>query len=261
MANRCVIVVVTILATMVVVGCAADQPTSTAMSTRTLEILPTVTLVTPTASAVPPTDTPSQGFLTVDVPRGDPPTLDGALLPHEWANAGAAAISEASELLFMHDGEYLYLGIRAGEVGVGSICVDQGDKVKVLHSSMALGTAVYEQREGWRVSSRFSWSCSDASDSPQAQAERTEHLETYHWLASNMSMGNPGEMEFQIAMPEGELRLAVTYLQAGGGGGGEEIVWWPADLPHGGCRDANLIQAHEPNVLQFSPENWVVFTP
>jgi len=261
MANRWAKVVVMILATMVVAGCATDQSTSPAASTRTPEILPTATLMTPTASAVLPTDTPSQGSLTIDVPRGDPPTLDGALLPHEWASAREATISETSELLLMHDGEYLYLGIRAGEVGVGSICVDQGDRVKVLHSSMALGTAVYEQREDdWRVSSRFSWSCSDASDSPQAQAERTEHLETYHWLASNMSMGNPGEMEFQIAMPEGELRLAVTYLQASGGGG-EEIAWWPADLPHGGCRDVNLIQAHEPNVLQFSPENWVVFTP
>ncbi len=213
----------------------------------------------PTGTPVPPTDTPVPDGLTIDVPRGNPPTLDGTLSSDEWSGAQKTELAGGGELLLVHDGSYLYLGIRAKANGVGSICVAQGDEIAILHASMALGTAIYKKvEEGWRRTRNFSWSCRDTIDSPQAQAERIEHLQKDHWLANNMGMGTPEEMEFQIAIPEGSLRLAVTYLEISGLGS-DSVVWWPANLDDS-CRNRHLIEGRAPGMLRFSPEKWITVT-
>ena len=64
----------------------------------------------PTGTPVPPTDTPVPDGLTIDVPRGNPPTLDGTLSSDEWSGAQKAELAGGGELLLVHDGSYLYLG-------------------------------------------------------------------------------------------------------------------------------------------------------
>jgi hypothetical protein len=73
-------------------------------------------------------------------------------------------------------------------------------------------------------------------------------------VANNGNMGVPEEVEYQLAMPEGELRLAVAFL---GPPRFDSVAAWPAELDDG-CRQLELITGPIPTRLQFAPETWVV---
>lgn len=54
-------------------------------------------------------------------------------------------------------------------------------------------------------------------------------------------------------MPEGSLRLAVTFL---GPPSFDSVAAWPQDFGDG-CRNINLITGPIPERLQFSPQKWM----
>ena len=67
------------------------------------------------------------------------------LSPDEWDTAVTENLTDGSELLLTQDSDYLYLGIRAvtPEVIGANVFVEREGQVRILHSSVALGTAVY----------------------------------------------------------------------------------------------------------------------
>ncbi len=117
----------------------------------------------------------------------------------------------------MQDGEFLYVGIRANKSGMiaGNIFIQHGDEIQILHSSAALGTAIYHKSaESWQQIQDFFWRCRNTSNNASAQEERAEFLQNDGWLAANRRMGTPNELEYQIKIPDGDFRLAVVYIKA-----------------------------------------------
>jgi formylglycine-generating enzyme required for sulfatase activity len=198
---------------------------------------------------------PSAAQTMVGVPQGSSPTLDGTLSPGEWNNATVETFADGSELLLMHAGGYLYLGIRANttEMIVGNVFIQRGDEITIFHSSEALGTAIYQKGEDhWHQVQDFTWQCRDASDSDIAQAERDAFLQQEGWVAANSRMGTPEELEYRIEIAEDALRLAVNFIR---GSNPNEKIPWPAGL------DDDCIKPTPgglPPEMQFSPELWGV---
>ncbi len=191
---------------------------------------------------------------SIYAPRGIPATIDGVFSPGEWDNALTIELANG-ELLLMHAGGYLYVGIRSDKLGLGSVCVSWDDVISVLHSSAALGTASYEEAdEGWQKTRDFSWTNRDITNSQQALEERREHLERENWLASNGLMGNSNEMEYQLAMTDDKIRLAVTYLLSPNYTTSD---YWP-DTLGAGCRYFEPLQADPPETVSFTPETWII---
>jgi formylglycine-generating enzyme required for sulfatase activity len=198
----------------------------------------------------PPTDTLEPPNLSIEAPQGNPATLDGILSPDEWDGARVEELTGGGELLLMHDDGYLYLGIRSRALGYGSICVAQGDQISILHSSAALGTAVFEKDEhDWKRTRQFAWCCRSLTD----HSQREEHLQREGWSASIGYLGTPEEMEYQIAIPEGALTLAVVYQK---GQDASSAHWWPENLDDD-CLGLVLLPDNPPERLQFSPEKWM----
>jgi hypothetical protein len=195
--------------------------------------------------------------LTFDAPRGNPPSIDGTLSPGEWADARRIELA-SGELLFVSDGDYLYVGIRSEVLGLGSMCVCWDDEISVLHSSAALGTATYVGTGGddWERTRAFNWTCRDTSQTERAREARQRHLKEESWLASNGNMGEPGEMEYQIAMIDGKVQLAVTYLK---GPNFNTAAVWPTTLEDA-CREIELLQGEAPDSANFAPETWMTVT-
>ena len=143
------------------------QPT--AAPTKTIPTPTPTPAMQPTNTSLPPTDEPEGKDITVVVPPGNEAVIDGVLSPDEWGSAIQIDLVDESQLFLMHAGGYLYLGIRAKPEPVTSICVDQIDQVSILHSSAALGTAVYQLGDGvWEQIKDFEWCCRETTDSPQA---------------------------------------------------------------------------------------------
>ncbi|KPL21347.1 MAG: hypothetical protein AMJ93_09880 [Anaerolineae bacterium SM23_84] len=239
MAIRLALAATAVIALALLAGCGGGEPTP---------------LATPA-----PTDTPVPQDLSISVPRGTAPVLDGTLSPDEWPVAYQADLTPSGRLMLLHDGQYLYLGIRGSTDSVGSVCVASGDVISVLHSSLGLGTAAYEHvEEGWQRIRSFSFTWWDTSDSTKAHQQQAEFLLAERWLASTIGTGSPGEMEYQLALPEGPLRLAVTYFT--GDGTYEKIVRWPEQLDDA-CMNTSLIQGRAPRMIGFHPEQWVAIRP
>jgi len=190
---------------------------------------------------------------SISVPRGRPEAIDGTMSPGEWDSAGVKRFSDGSALLLMYSDGYLYLGIRASTPGmiVGNVFVDHGDQIAILHSSAALGTAIYQkEKDSWRQSQRFDWRCRIPDSSEKAVAERDAFLEEEQWVAANARMGSPTELEYQIELKNDTVRLAVNYIRASNP---SVKIPWPDGL------DDDCIKPTPgglPEQLHFTPDRW-----
>lgn len=193
------------------------------------------------------------GHVEIAVPALDPPTIDGTMSPGEWDHAGRQTFADGSELLMLHHGGFLYLGIRAAteEMIVANVFVDHGDEIAILHSSGALGTAVYRKSaDGWEQTRGFDWRCRKTDDSDAAREERAAFLRDENWVAGNARMGTPQELEYRIAMPGGTLRLAAIYMKVSEP---RVKIPWPSDLDDDCVRPT---PGGMPARLDFSPQRW-----
>ena len=188
-------------------------------------------------------------------PPWNPPAIDGALAPAEWKDAATASLSDGSELLMMQDDDYLYLGIRSvtPEMIGANVYVEDGGQIMILHTSAALGTAVYQQEtDKWQQTQGFDWQCRNTGNSAAAQAERTAYLQENHWLAANSRMGEPNELEYQIKITYTSQRIAVSVFRSSTP---NERAFWPPTL------NDDSIQPNPgglPTELRFSPEQWAL---
>jgi hypothetical protein len=224
----------------ILVACSSEEPNGTPPRKEPSQVIEDPTAEPDAASRVA-------------APQGRHSTIDGVFAPGEWDEALEIDLPNG-QLLLMHAGSYLYLGIRSEKLGLGSICIIRDEQIAVLHSSAALGTATYEKAgDSWRKSRDFIWTNRAISNDQQALDERQQHLEREKWLASNGLMGNYDEMEYQIAMPDDQIRLAVTYLLS------PEYTstdFWPATVA-AGCRDFEPLQSDAPETVEFAPESWM----
>ena len=192
---------------------------------------------------------------SLSVPRGKPLTIDGTMIPGEWDQARVEAFADGSELFLMHDHGYLYLGIRSitPEMIVGNIFVNEGDEVRILHTSAALGTAVYQKgAESWQQTKAFNWRCRRTDTSDAAQAERDAFLQDEGWVSINSRMGRPNELEYKIQVSGKSIRLAANLLRSSAP---NDKVAWPPDL------DDDCVKPTPgglPAEMQFSTDQWAV---
>jgi hypothetical protein len=191
--------------------------------------------------------------LLVSVPVGIAPSIDGTLSPGEWDDATVETFTDGSQLLLLQAGDFTYVGIKAivTEMIAGNIFINSGDEITILHSSAALGTAIYQSgMNGWHQTQDVTWRCRNAGSSQAAQAERIEFLQDEGWLAANGLMGTPNELEYQIKLPDQDFYLAVVYIKATYP---YEKVSWPANLDDDCTQPSS---GRLPSVMQFSPVQW-----
>ena len=103
----------------------------------------------------------------------------------------------------------------------------------------------------WQQTKVFEWCCRERTNNAAAQATRQTFLEEEGWTATNTHIGTPNELEYQIAMLDETLRLAVTFFHASDSAGVR--TFWPE-----GLEDDTLFtpQGSYPAELHFSPATW-----
>ncbi len=191
--------------------------------------------------------------LIPEVPQENAPLLDGTLFPGEWETALQEPFADGSQLFLLKSGDYLYLGIhvKPPDMITGNVYVNRGDEISILHTSAALGTAIYQKNtDGWALSRDFSWSCRDGSNSESAQAERAAFLQQEGWVGSIVYMGNLEELEYQIQLTGEPLRLVAAILKESDPGA--RIVW-PIGVQDDTLR---IFPGDLPASLSFALEEW-----
>jgi hypothetical protein len=177
----------------------------------------------PTKTDVPETQTPVSGPSSLlDVPVGEPPVVDGVLSPNEWVNAAHTTMSDDSDLYWVYANDMLYVAVKSLNMGSMNLAIQYEDQVRILHSSAALGSAIYEKRvDGWHLTQDFSWCCRSKINFDEME----QLFQDEGWLATIGYLGTPGEVEFQVVVPDGEVRVAVSYMFSE-----SQVSFWPEDL-------------------------------
>ena len=196
----------------------------------------------------------------VRVPRAKAPIVDGTISPGEWDQARVETLANGGEVRLQHDGEFLYVGLRVPEGGVGSLCVPGGPKrILVLHASAALGTAAYEATDaGWRLTRKFVFELRDTGAGAEAMRQRAAFLAAEGWF-SNTSPRGSREREYQIAWKLGDgrgLPLAVVYMTFPG----ERVHVWPAGLDDASA-SPEIVKGNLPETARFDAAKWAVVSP
>jgi len=209
---------------------------------------PTTTPTMPAKTSPPP--------VVCQVPRASAPVIDGVLSPGEWDGAAEESLTGGGQLWLMHDGEALYIALRGKPDSLGSLCVSQGEEVRILHASFSLGTAAFERQEDtWRRVRTFIWTRWEAAGAEAAAEQRSAFLREEGWLANTTDVGAAGEMEFALRMDGGSTRLALAYFF--GMGSDQTIEHWPPGLGDA-CLNTYLMQGRPSTFLGFQPQTWAL---
>lgn len=196
--------------------------------------------------------------MEVYVPKGaNAPIIDGTITPGEWEGATIETFVDGSELMLLHNEGYLYLAIQDAttEMIVGNVFVNHGDEISILHTSAALGTAIYQEAtDSWQQGKVFEWCCRGTSDNPRAQTERDVFFQQEGWVSINSRVGTPNELEYQIKIGDAPIRLAVNYLSVSSNPDDTKKTW-PANLADDVSRPT---PGGLPAEMSFSPEQWRV---
>ncbi len=237
-----------------------DTPTS---SPTVQAELPTMAITltpepTPTAAAVPSPETPPPAeqviLLLKEASPDDLPVIDGVITDSEWQQAEITFLTDGSEVFWLYAGGYLFVGIQTDKIGAVNLALMRSpDQIWILHSSAALGSAIYQkQSDGWDLIQDFSWCCR----STNLFTERDHLFATEGWQANIGYQGTTGEVEYQVAVDGGQTLIALMYLLADGSGG---ILFWPETL-----EDTAVLQLQGPRneIEHFTLENWstVIFS-
>jgi formylglycine-generating enzyme required for sulfatase activity len=187
---------------------------------------------------------------------GDPsPVIDGVIQPGEWEQAGLYYFEDGSELYLLYADNHLYLAIKAvsDQMISANVFLSSEDSIHIMHTSAALGTAIYQpEGDTWKKVRDFEWCCRSTMDSHTAEAEREDFLDQDGWLGINSFKGHKNELEYKIRLTGSEAYLAVNFLRV------DQVdvkLVWPVGITDG---PAQPTIAGFPDTLDFSPRNWFV---
>lgn len=202
-----------LLGALAIPACDATVSTTTA---------PTTTAPTTTAASFSSTTSAPETAGTLEVRTHAPPVIDGVLDAGEWHGSTTVTMSDDSSLHWMHTGDVLFVALESGAVGAVNLVISTVDETWILHSSAALGSALYVRGdEIWELSHGFDWCCRSATD----DTSRLQLLDEEGWQANIGFTGDDGVAEYQVELPWAGASVAVSYLTDS-----DTSAFWPANL-------------------------------
>ena len=224
---------------LVAAGCSTTPVESSA--TRPTEAMPSSTTIPPTTTTI------HRGAQTVVVPELPPAVVDGVLTEGEWDGAAFFEMSDGVPIRLMRNDETLYLSVEGTDLGSVNVVMAISYEIWILHSSAALGSALYTpDGDTWELAHGFSWCCRDSSDT----TARMALLETEGWQANIGFTGTPGIVEYEISMPWAGSMVAVSTIRSD-----EDTGFWPGALSD----EARLqLIGVPPPMRAFHRAEWVV---
>ena len=190
----------------------------------------------------------------VQVQVVEEPVIDGVIGELEWGSAVVKKFSDGSEVYLMLSGETLFAGIRAASGGMiaGNVFLEEGDKITVMHTSAALGTALYQKDgEEYIKIKDFEWCCRSKIDDALSRSAREAFYAEEGWLGINSFLGAENELEYRISLESQTARLAFNFIHADNGG---EKQVWPVGLGDGVALPTS---GGFPDLITFDVEEWI----
>lgn len=176
--------------------------------------------------------------------------IDGVLGSAEWDSGITTSMSDGSVLHWMESEGTLYVALESDSIGAVNLAIATPDEIWILHSSAALGSALYVPGNStWELVHGYSWCCRSATD----ETARLELLADENWQANIGFTGDDGVVEYQVTMPWDHASLAVSLVTES-----NQPAYWPLDLSDEAR--GQLIGARSTG-LDFDLNAWVTVVP
>lgn len=222
------------------------ETTATAPSTTESPPGTTATTAATTSTSTPP----SSPLLELLVPASAPPVIDGILDEGEWADAAGELMSDGATVRWMHAEETLHVAVEGTEIGAVNVLIATEDQVLILHSSAALGSALYAANAAtWELVHGFSWCCRNTAD----ESGPSQLFADEDWKANIGFAGDPGVVEYAIALPWQGAAVAVSSIRDE-----NDMGFWPAVLSE---EAREQLLGVPPPERDFSIDEWVRLSP
>ncbi len=232
-----------LLGVLTLAACGATESTTSAPP-------PDATTSTTTTTTVPTTTSSPDTGRSLEVPTHAPPVIDGVLDAGEWDGSITVTMSDDSSLHWMHSDHVLYVALESIAVGAINLAIATDDEVWVLHSSAALGSALYPPGDGiWELSHGFDWCCRSATD----DSARLTLLAEEGWQANIGFTGDDGIVEYEVGLPWEGAAVAVSYLTDS-----ETSAFWPTDLS---SEAREQLVGPRSNDVTFNLDEWYTLAP
>lgn len=199
------------------------------------------------------------GQADLRIPQGPAPTIDGRLDDAEWAGSLRERSNGGLEVRLQRDATSLFIGVTSPGSGFVSVCLANGDAIRILHASAALGAVNYQRSDAGDfvpAEINFAYGMRNTAINAQAVAERRAYLAEHGWVASTARMGGGRVQEVQVALKgvTAATRLAISYYLTSGEG---SVMYWPDSMSStDGCDDLQLVRGYVPTRLRFDPSRW-----
>jgi hypothetical protein len=186
----------------------------------------------------------------VVVPQGEAPAIDGVIEPEEWAEAAAVEMSDGATAYFLDNDETLYVGVAGRTRRAVNVVIASGANVSILHSSAALGSALYARSgSAWELVHGFDWCCRRLAD----ESEREALFADEGWYANIGYTGDPGVVEYAIAIPWQDASLAISSVRSESYQG-----FWPANMS---SEAQDQLVGVPPQEREYNLDEWGTITP
>jgi hypothetical protein len=195
---------------------------------------------------------------TVNIPRGNSVKIDGIMEKEEWGNAINQEFIGGEGILFQHDTEFLYLGIRGEKGGFASVCVLYEDSIYVFHSSMGLITAKYVREESrWLQTLEFRSEIQHKIGKVENTDDKMKlSLKEYGWFANIITHGNTNEIEYKISLKkfkENNTYISIVFFQHAGK---IQFAHAPSGLSDGSM-NSEMVRGGNVKYLSFNIDSWL----
>lgn len=248
-----------LLGAFVLSACAGTSP-SESVASATVEETTVTRASTSTSTSLSPTTTTSTTepiaasietvAHVVSVPSSQPAVIDGVLGEDEWADAVVFEMSDGAALRVMYSGETLYVAVAGADIGAVNVVMGTGETILILHSSAALGSALYEPGPaGWDLTYGFSWCCRDRND----ETARPNLLAEEGWQANIGFTGDPGVVEYQITIPWRGSSIAVSSIRDD-----DDKGFWPLELS---ANARQQLLGAPPDTRSYETGDWYTIEP
>lgn len=137
------------------------------------------------------------------------------------------------------------MALESDTVGAVNLVLATDNDVWVLHSSAALGSALYLPADGvWELSHGFDWCCRSATN----DSARLQLLDDDGWQANIGFTGDEGIVEYEVILPWDGALVAVSYLTDT-----ETSAFWPTDLS---AEARDQLVGPPPSERSFNHDEW-----
>ena len=197
--------------------------------------------------------------LELRIPRAAAPAIDGRIDDAEWTASVREQTRGGLQVRLQQDAASLFIGVTSPGSGFVSVCLANGERVRILHASAALGSVNYRRDDAgdWVAAEiSFAYGMRNTALDAVATSERRAYLAKHGWVASTARMGGGHVQEVQVALRglTPDTRLALAYYLTSGEG---SVLYWPEALsPTDGCNDLQLVRGNVPTRLRFDARRW-----